>query len=138
MLKHSGELPIHRGEHLQNPHLAEGEAQCAVELARATEEEKQSQLKRLRQFQRAHPPRPRPPQAPARGGPGRRQRLSELMDTVRCAPWADHQGALYVGGKYRRACRPNAIFTPPASGQPAGGFRLGLAAGRAAYNKKHR
>ncbi|MCF8043497.1 MAG: cobalamin-dependent protein [Desulfarculaceae bacterium] len=104
MLKHSGELPIIGVNTFKNPHIDEAEAECAVELARATEEEKQSQLARLREFQDDHAE-----QAPA--ALKRLQRVAldggnifaELMDTVRVCSLGQITQALYdVGGKYRR------------------------------------
>ena len=103
MLKHSGELPIIGVNTYKNPH-ADEEGQCAVELARATEEEKQSQLTRLREFQEDHAE-----QAPA--ALKRLQKVAldggnifaELMDTVRVCSLGQITKALYdVGGKYRR------------------------------------
>jgi methylmalonyl-CoA mutase len=104
MLKHSGELPIIGVNTFKNPHQDEQEAECAVELARATEEEKQSQLKRLAEFQAKHAD-----QAPAAlkrlqevalsGG----NLFAELMDTVRVCSLGQITRALYdVGGQYRR------------------------------------
>ncbi|MBU4606388.1 MAG: cobalamin-dependent protein [Proteobacteria bacterium] len=104
MLKHSGELPIIGVNTYKNPHADEAEGQCAVELARATEEEKQSQLTRLREFQDKH----------AGEAPAALKRLqkvaleggnifAELMDTVRVCSLGQITKALYdVGGKYRR------------------------------------
>ena len=75
-----------------------------MELARATEEEKQSQLARLREFQDDHAE-----QAPA--ALKRLQKVAldggnifaELMDTVRVCSLGQITQALYdVGGKYRR------------------------------------
>ncbi len=104
MLKHSGELPIIGVNTFKNPHADEEEAECAVELARATEEEKQSQLTRLREFQAEH----------ADQAPDALKRLqkvalsggnvfAELMDTVRVCSLGQITRALYdVGGQYRR------------------------------------
>ena len=104
MLKHSGELPIIGVNTFKNPHADEDEGQCAVELARATEEEKQSQLARLREFQEDHAE-----QAPAALKKLQQVALSggnifaELMDTVRVCSLGQITQALYdVGGKYRR------------------------------------
>ncbi|MEY8195046.1 MAG: methylmalonyl-CoA mutase family protein, partial [Cycloclasticus sp.] len=49
MLKHTGELPIIGVNTFENP-LA-GEVETSIELARSTEEEKQSQLARLKSVQ---------------------------------------------------------------------------------------
>ncbi len=102
-LKHTGELPIVGVNTFLNP--AAGQEQfCKVELARASEEEKQSQLKRLAQFQAAHAD-----QAPAALDRLQRVALSggnvfaELMDTVRVCSLGQITRALYeVGGQYRR------------------------------------
>jgi methylmalonyl-CoA mutase len=75
-----------------------------VELARATEEEKQSQLKRLQEFQRRH----------EKYAPAALERLqqvalagenifAELMNTVRYCSLGQITQALFdVGGQYRR------------------------------------
>ncbi|MCF8032896.1 MAG: cobalamin-dependent protein [Desulfarculaceae bacterium] len=104
MLKHSGELPIIGVNTFKNPNLGEGEPDCAVELARATEEEKQSQLKRLREFQDKH-------SGEAQAALQKLQKVAlsggnvfaELMDTVRVCSLGQITRALYdVGGQYRR------------------------------------
>ncbi|MCB2228313.1 MAG: cobalamin-dependent protein [Desulfarculaceae bacterium] len=104
MLKHSGELPIIGVNTFKNPNLGEEEAECAVELARATEEEKQSQLKRLREFQDKHA-------GEAAAALKKLQKVAlsggnvfaELMDTVRVCSLGQITRALYdVGGQYRR------------------------------------
>ena len=76
----------------------------AVELARATEEEKQSQLRRLQEFQQRH----------EKDAPAALERLqqvalaggnifAELMNTVRyCSLGQITQGLFDVGGQYRR------------------------------------
>ena len=104
MLKHSGELPIIGVNTYKNPHTGEAGQQCSVELARATEEEKQSQLTRLRKFQDEHVE-----QAPAalkrlqKVALGNGNIFAELMDTVRVCSLGQITQALYeVGGKYRR------------------------------------
>jgi methylmalonyl-CoA mutase len=50
--KHDGSLPIIGVNTFRNPH--EGEVPVKVELARGTEEEKQSQLSRVRAYQAEH------------------------------------------------------------------------------------
>ncbi len=103
MLKHSGELPIVGVNTYLNPRAQElGEP--PVELARATEEEKQSQLARLAEFQERH----------AEAAPGALKRLQglalaggnvfeELMETVKVCSLGQITRALYdVGGQYRR------------------------------------
>ena len=75
-----------------------------IELARSTEEEKQRQLARLRDFQSRHAarsggrPRGTAPDR-ARGG----NIFAELMDTVRHASLGEITATLFeVGGAYRR------------------------------------
>lgn len=103
-LKHTGELPIIGVNTFLNPKADELAQECKVELARATEEEKQSQLKRLREFQERN--REKAPQALKKlqdvalsGG----NIFAELMDTVRYCSLGQITRALYqVGGMYRR------------------------------------
>jgi methylmalonyl-CoA mutase len=103
MLKHTGEYPIIGVNTFRNPH---GEPVPAhIELARSTEEEKQSQLKRLRDFQARH----------AAEAPLQLKRLRQavienknvfevLMDAVRCCSLGQITTALFeVGGQYRRS-----------------------------------
>ncbi|MFW5901630.1 MAG: fused isobutyryl-CoA mutase/GTPase IcmF [Thermodesulfobacteriota bacterium] len=101
-LKHTGELPIIGVNTFLNP---SGEWEVGdLELSRASEEEKQSQLERLNNFTEKH--KDESPQALKRlkdtvisGG----NIFAELMDTVRCCSIGQITQALYeVGGKYRR------------------------------------
>jgi isobutyryl-CoA mutase len=102
MLKHTGELPIIGVNTFRNPH---GDAvQDKLELARSTDEEKQSQLKRLADFQALH----------ADQSPAMLKRLQKavidndnvfavLMDAVRVCSLGQITNALFeVGGQYRR------------------------------------
>lgn len=102
MLKHTGELPIVGVNTFRNPH---GDpTPDKLELARSTEEEKQSQLKRLGEFHARH----------ANEAPAMLQRLRAavienrnvfevLMDAVRVCSLGQITGALFeVGGQYRR------------------------------------
>lgn len=102
MLKHTGELPIVGVNTFRNPH---GDTVAdKLELARSTEEEKQGQLARLREFHERH----------ADAAPAMLQRLQEtviadgnvfavLMDAVRVCSLGQITGALFqVGGQYRR------------------------------------
>ena len=102
MLKHTGELPIIGVNTFRNPH---GDAvQDKLELARSTDEEKQSQLTRLEDFHTRHA-------APA---PAQLKRLQQavienqnvfevLMDAVRVCSLGQITNALFeVGGQYRR------------------------------------
>ena len=102
MLKHTGELPIIGVNTFRNPH---GDAVLEkLELARSTEEEKQSQLQRLQDFHTRH----------AAQAPAMLQRLQQavienrnvfevLMDAVRVCSLGQITTALFeVGGQYRR------------------------------------
>jgi len=103
-LKHTGEMPIIGVNTFRDPHADGEQLSEAVELARATEEEKQSQLKRLADFKKRH----------AQEAPAALQRLqkialsgenifAELMNTVRVCSLGQITQALYdVGGQYRR------------------------------------
>ncbi len=103
-LKHSGELPIIGVNTFRQPGDEPESLSCTVELARATEEEKQSQLRRLREFQRRH----------EKDAPAVLERLqqvalagenifAELMNTVRYCSLGQITQALFdVGGQYRR------------------------------------
>nr|MBO2478846.1 methylmalonyl-CoA mutase [Bacillota bacterium] len=101
--KHSGELPIIGVNTFLNPN-PEAEVQKPLKLSRATREEKELQIRRLREFQEAH--REEAPRALKRlqevalaGG----NIFEELMETVRFASLGQITRALYeVGGQYRR------------------------------------
>jgi methylmalonyl-CoA mutase len=101
-LKHSGEYPIIGVNTFRNPH---GDPVPEhIELARSTEEEKQSQLKRLRDFHERN----------AHAAPAILERLKRavidngnvfevLMDAVRVCSLGQITNALFeVGGQYRR------------------------------------
>jgi methylmalonyl-CoA mutase len=103
MLKHTGEYPIIGVNTFRNPH---GDAVPEhIELARSTEEEKQSQLQRLDEFHRRH----------AAAAPAMLARLQQavienrnvfevLMDAVRTCSLGQITAALFeVGGQYRRS-----------------------------------
>ena len=103
-LKHTGKMPIIGVNTFRDPH-ADGEPFSeALELARATEEEKQSQLKRLEDFKKRHEK-----EAPAALERLQKVALSgenifaELMNTVQVCSLGQITQALYdVGGQYRR------------------------------------
>ena len=102
MLKHTGELPIIGVNTFRNPHG--DQVQDKLELARSTDDEKQSQLKRLHEFHALH----------ADKAPAMLQRLQQavidngnvfevLMDAVRVCSLGQITNALFeVGGQYRR------------------------------------
>jgi len=99
--KHDGSYPIIGVNTFRNPH---GDARIEIELARSTEEEKQSQLKRLHDFQQRN----------ATESAAMLARLKRtviengnvfavLVDAVRCCSLGQITGALFeVGGQYRR------------------------------------
>jgi len=100
--KHDGSYPIIGVNTFRNP---KGDAQVEIELARSTDDEKQSQIKRLRDFQQRH--------ATAAGAMLDRLRrtviedgnvFAVLVDAVRCCSLGQITSALYeVGGQYRRS-----------------------------------
>jgi methylmalonyl-CoA mutase len=103
MLKHTGEYPIIGVNTFRNPH---GDPTPGhIELARSTDEEKQSQLQRLHDFHRTH----------ADAAPAMLARLQQtviangnvfavLMDAVRVCSLGQITTALFeVGGQYRRS-----------------------------------
>ena len=102
-LKHSGEYPIVGVNTFRNP---KGDAVPEkLELARSSDEEKQSQLHRLHEFQQTH----------AKESPAMLERLKQavirnenvfavLMDAVRVCSLGQVTHALFeVGGQYRRS-----------------------------------
>ncbi len=103
-LKHTGKMPIIGVNTFRDPHADVEQLSEAVELARATEEEKQAQLKRLADFKNRHEK-----EAPAALERLQKVALSdenifaELMNTVRVCSLGQITQALYdVGGQYRR------------------------------------
>ena len=102
MLKHTGELPIIGVNTFKSPHA--NEVPQTIELARSTDEEKQSQLKRLNDFHSRH----------AQEAQNQLARLQQavldnanvfevLMEAVRCCSLGQVTKALFeVGGQYRR------------------------------------
>ena len=100
--KHDGSYPIIGVNTFLNP---EGDATGVIELARSTEEEKQSQIRRLREFQARHQQASGPMLARLRdtvieGG----NVFAVLIDAVRVCSLGQLTAALYeVGGQYRRS-----------------------------------
>ena len=102
MLKHTGELPIIGVNTFRNPHGEQ--VMDKLELARSTDEEKQSQLKRLTEFHTRH----------AADSPAMLKKLQQavidndnvfevLMAAVRVCSLGQITSALFeVGGQYRR------------------------------------
>ncbi|MFS0644756.1 fused isobutyryl-CoA mutase/GTPase IcmF [Siminovitchia sp. 179-K 8D1 HS] len=104
MLKHSGELPIIGVNTYLNPNPPSEEELNSMELARATKEEKETQIQNLRQFHEEHKDRAgaalkRLKETAIKGG----NIFAELMETVKVASLGQITNALYeVGGQYRR------------------------------------
>jgi methylmalonyl-CoA mutase len=100
--KHDGSYPIIGVNTFLNP---KGMAQQEIELARSTEEEKQSQIKRLRDFHARNADK-----APAMLAKLKQTVIDDgnvfavLVDAVRCCSLGQISSALYeVGGQYRRS-----------------------------------
>jgi methylmalonyl-CoA mutase len=103
-LKNRGKLPIIGVNTFRDPDRSDEELSESVELSRATEAEKRSQLKRLAEFKKQQ----------EKEAPHALQRLqevalkgenifAELMNTVRSCTLGEITQALFdVGGKYRR------------------------------------
>jgi methylmalonyl-CoA mutase len=101
-LKHDGSLPIVGVNTFRNPHVKhEG---VKIELARSTEEEKQSQLRRLREFQERNRQDGEAMLARLRQAAINNENLfAVLVDAVRCCSLGQITTALFeVGGQYRR------------------------------------
>ncbi|GAA5080311.1 fused isobutyryl-CoA mutase/GTPase IcmF [Nocardia iowensis] len=99
--KHDGSLPIIGVNTFRNPH---GEPHHDIELARGTEEEKQSQLRRVREFQHRH-------RDPAHAALARLEAVARtddnifevLMDAARVCTLQQVTDTFFtVGGQYRR------------------------------------
>ncbi len=103
MLKHSGEYPIVGVNTFRSPH-GEPVAQT-LELARSTDEEKQSQLKRLADFHARHAGEAQAMlQKLQTAVIDNRNVFEVLVDAVRCCSLGQITNALFeVGGQYRRS-----------------------------------
>ncbi len=101
-LKHDGSLPIVGVNTFRNPNAKH--EQATVELARSTEEEKQSQLRRLREFQDRNRRDSGPLLARLKQAAINNENLfAVLVDAVRCCSLGQITTALFeVGGQYRQ------------------------------------
>ncbi|MCQ6274588.1 methylmalonyl-CoA mutase family protein [Bacillus sp. V3B] len=103
-LKHMGELPIVGVNMYTNPNSKAGAQLDQMELARASKEEKETQIRNLRSFQARNKDRVeealnRLKETAINGG----NIFRELMETVKVASLGQITRALYeVGGQYRR------------------------------------
>jgi len=102
-LKHDGSLPIVGVNTFRNPNT-QGD-QIKVELARSTEEEKQSQLQRLQEFQeRNRPDSDRMLNRLKQAAINNENLFAVLVDAVRYCSLGQITSALFeVGGQYRRS-----------------------------------
>jgi methylmalonyl-CoA mutase len=103
-LKHTGEYPIVGVNTFRDPDVDPEEMASCVELARASEGEKEAQLARLEEFKKRNidnaPDALKKLQKAALSG---ENIFEELMNTVRSCSLGQITQALYdVGGKYRR------------------------------------
>ncbi|MGA1791993.1 MAG: methylmalonyl-CoA mutase family protein, partial [bacterium] len=103
-LKHAGKLPIIGVNTFRDPHAGGELLSESLELSRATEEEKESQLRRLAEFNKRNEK-----EAPAALEHLQKVALAgenifaELMNTVRVCSLGQITQALFeVGGQYRR------------------------------------
>ena len=103
-LKHSGELPIIGVNTYLNPNEESDESIDSMEVARATKEEKELQLKNLRTFQEKHRDEAEEQLKKLKHVAKTNGNIFEqLMETVRYASLGQITNALYeVGGQYRR------------------------------------
>ncbi|MGD6894740.1 fused isobutyryl-CoA mutase/GTPase IcmF [Bacillus infantis] len=104
MKKHTGELPIIGVNTYLNPNPPSEEQMDSMEIARATKEEKETQIRNLRSFQERNKDHAgealsRLKKAAVTDG----NIFAELMETVKYASLGQITRALYeVGGQYRR------------------------------------
>ncbi|AMA62061.1 MULTISPECIES: fused isobutyryl-CoA mutase/GTPase IcmF [Kurthia] len=103
-LKHSGELPIIGVNTYLNPNEESDESIDSMEVARATKEEKELQLKNLRTFQEKHRNEAEEQLKKLKHVAKTNGNIFEqLMETVRYVSLGQITNALYeVGGQYRR------------------------------------
>ena len=104
MLKHTGKLPLIGVNTFRDPNADDDDFMQELELSRATEAEKKSQIKSLSEFKKRNtekaPKALKKLQTVALSG---NNIFAELMETVKCCSLGQITQALYdVGGKYRR------------------------------------
>jgi methylmalonyl-CoA mutase len=104
MLKHTGKLPLIGVNTFRDPNADDDDFMQELELSRATEAEKKSQLTSLSEFKKRNkekaPEALKKLQKIALSGDNI---FAELMETVKCCSLGQITQALYdVGGKYRR------------------------------------
>lgn len=99
--KHDGSLPLVGVNTFLNP---EPESEFKVELARSTEQEKQSQIKRLAEFKKKHETESAEALNKLRAAAINNENVfEELMNAVRCCSLGQITDTFFeVGGQYRR------------------------------------
>jgi methylmalonyl-CoA mutase len=99
--KHDGSLPIIGVNTFLNPN---GQQDYEIELARSSDEEKQSQIKRLREFHATHADTGAAALERVREAAIRNENIfAQLVDAVRYCSLGEITNALFeVGGQYRR------------------------------------
>jgi isobutyryl-CoA mutase len=104
MKKHSGELPIIGVNTYLNPNPPSSEEIDTMEIARASKEEKESQIHHLREFQQEHEEEAEKMLQKLKETAVQNGNIFEaLMDAVKVASLGQITRALYeVGGQYRR------------------------------------
>ncbi|MBT8360412.1 MAG: methylmalonyl-CoA mutase [Desulfobacterales bacterium] len=103
-LKHSGDYPIIGVNTFRNPEINFDEANATLELARASDEDKQEQLKRLADFQKRHNKDSTEALEELRQTAIKGENIfAQLLKCVRSCSLGQITSALYeVGGQYRR------------------------------------
>ncbi len=103
-LKHSGDYPIIGVNTFRNPEANFAEENATLELARASDEDKNEQLRRLAEFHSAHQQQaPQALEALKQAALNGDNIFEQLMKTVRHCSLGQITNALYeVGGQYRR------------------------------------
>lgn len=103
-LKHSGELPIVGVNTYLNPNPPSQETINSMEIARATKEQKNTQIENLRKFQQQHKEETAIALEKLKETAKKGDNIfKELMETVKVASLGQITNALYeVGGQYRR------------------------------------
>ncbi|HZH61680.1 MAG TPA: methylmalonyl-CoA mutase family protein, partial [Metabacillus sp.] len=104
MKKHTGELPIIGVNTYLNPNPPTEEMMDSMELARASKEEKETQIQNLQAFQQAHEHEVSEALEKLKHTAIHNGNIfAELMETVKVASLGQITQALYeVGGQYRR------------------------------------
>ncbi len=103
--KHDGSLPIVGVNTFLNPNGSDDEAEFSLELARSTDEEKQSQIRRLREFHLRHENDAEKALQRLKNAAQKNENVFEvLMDAVQvCSLGQITQAFFETGGQYRRS-----------------------------------